>query len=62
MQSAQFGEEHISTGEQNHSKITDLMFFLHDRLLHFAHCCCMSMDLSAVWFIVSYRSSGYILV
>lgn len=62
MQSAQLGEEHICRGEQNHSKVMDLMFFLCDRLLDFAHCCCMSMDSSAVWFIVSYRSSGYILL
>lgn len=59
MQFAQLSEEDICKGEQNHSKITDLLFLLCDRLLHFAHCCCMSMDSSSVWFIVSY-SSGYI--
>lgn len=62
MQSAQLCEEHICGAEQNHSKIMDLMFFLCDRLLHFAPCCCMSMDLSALWFIVSYRTWGCILI
>lgn len=62
MQSAQLGEECICMWEQNHSKITDSMFFLWNKLRHFAHCCCMSTDSSAVWFTVSYRSSGCILV
>lgn len=62
MQSAQLSKEYICRGEQNHNKITDLMFFLCDRLLHFVQCCCMSMNSSALWLIGSYRSSGYILV